>query len=290
MAYDEMIKKETQELQEDYEDEDYEGLRTLAEYTLNIYGEEKEGDFYENGLLHCGICKEAKVLQIDGNNGKPFKVGRACRCIRREREEAERRLKEEQRKEEIEKYKTVSGIIGREQNLHFSDLTVTDNNRKIIEICSDYVDNFKSHEKAGEGFIFYGDVGTGKTIMAEVIINTFIERYAQPAKMVQLTDIIQLAIDNGTSYNSFIATLSYIPLLVVDDLGVERKSDFAIEKITQIVDKRYKSFKPTIYTTNLSVKAMEECEDMQYRRIYDRILDRCKPIRFKGKSMRGRTK
>ena len=78
-------------------------------------------------------------------------------------------------------------------------------------------------------------------------------------------------------------------MLIIDDLGSERSTDFAIERVYNIVDSRYRSKKPMILTTNLSLQEMKDTEDLRLARIYDRVFEVCYPMQFTGKSMRYET-
>ena len=80
--------------------------------------------------------------------------------------------------------------------------------------------------------------------------------------------------------------LNAASLLVIDDLGVERSTDYTLEKVYDLVDTRYRANKPLILTTNLSVKEMQQNNDIRFGRIYDRIFEVCYPIELRGKSWR----
>ena len=75
-------------------------------------------------------------------------------------------------------------------------------------------------------------------------------------------------------------------LLIIDDLGAERSTDFALEKVYNVVDSRYRAKRPIILTTNLSMEEMKETLDIRYTRIFDRIFEMCYPMQFKGLSWR----
>ena len=86
----------------------------------------------------------------------------------------------------------------------------------------------------------------------------------------------QLASDAKT-YTRLMAWLQTVHLLVLDDIGVNKPSEWAVEKLDQIVNFRYANNKPLILTAN-SLK------------FSDRIVDRCKEgavVRLKGPSYRG---
>jgi len=84
----------------------------------------------------------------------------------------------------------------------------------------------------------------------------------------------------------YIDELISYPLLIIDDLGSERSSEYAQEIVYSIIDGRYKAGKPLIITTNLTLDEIQNPQDMRYARIYDRILEMCVPIQFNGKSRR----
>ena len=75
-------------------------------------------------------------------------------------------------------------------------------------------------------------------------------------------------------------------LIIVDDLGVERDTEFSAETVYQFIDARYRTGKPLIVTTNLSLKDMRSQESIRYKRIYDRVLEMCVPMVFSGDSRR----
>ena len=65
-----------------------------------------------------------------------------------------------------------------------------------------------------------------------------------------------------------------------------RMQDFALEKVYNIVDSRYRARLPMILTTNLELSDMQRASDIRYSRIYDRIFEVCYPVRFTGSSFR----
>ena len=75
-------------------------------------------------------------------------------------------------------------------------------------------------------------------------------------------------------------------LLVIDDLGVERNTEYAMEQMFTVIDSRYRSKKPLIVTTNLKLEEIKNPPDLAHARIYDRILERCAPVLFSGKNFR----
>ena len=86
--------------------------------------------------------------------------------------------------------------------------------------------------------------------------------------------------------NQFIDSLNRYSLLIIDDLGIERNSEFALEQVFNVIDSRYRSKKPLIVTTNLTLQELNTPSDLPHKRIYDRILERCVPVRINNRNIR----
>ena len=86
--------------------------------------------------------------------------------------------------------------------------------------------------------------------------------------------------------NDIVDKFCRYPLLIIDDFGMERGTEYALEQIYNIVDSRYRAGLPVIYTTNLTLEELKNPADMRYARIYDRVLEKCFPVEFRGVSRR----
>lgn len=69
-------------------------------------------------------------------------------------------------------------------------------------------------------------------------------------------------------------------VIIINDLGFERNSEYALEQVYNVADSRYLSRLPFIITTNLSLDELKKPKDLAHARIYDRVLERCVPICF----------
>lgn len=74
--------------------------------------------------------------------------------------------------------------------------------------------------------------------------------------------------------------------MIIDYLGAERSSEYATGIVFSVIDRRWRSRKPLIITTNLPLKAIKEDINPDKKRIYDRILDMCTPVYVGGESKR----
>ena len=73
---------------------------------------------------------------------------------------------------------------------------------------------------------------------------------------------------------------------ILDDFGMERGTEYGLEQVFNVIDSRYRSGKPLIVTTNLTLDDLRNPEDTAHSRIYDRLLSMCVPVRFTGDNFR----
>ena len=68
--------------------------------------------------------------------------------------------------------------------------------------------------------------------------------------------------------------------------GMERGTEYGLEQVFNVIDSRYRSGKPLIVTTNLTLDDLRNPEDTAHSRIYDRLLSMCVPVRFTSDNFR----
>ena len=89
--------------------------------------------------------------------------------------------------------------------------------------------------------------------------------------------------------NEYISRLFRYPLLIIDDFGMERGTEYGLEQFYNVIDSRYRSGKPLIVTTNLTLNELHHPQDTAHARIYDRLLEMRPPILFTGGNFRRKT-
>ncbi len=85
--------------------------------------------------------------------------------------------------------------------------------------------------------------------------------------------------------NEYISRLCSYPLLILDDFGMERGTEYGLEQVYSVIDSRYRSDKPLIATTNLTLEELQNPQDTPHARIYDRLTYMCAPVRFTGEQL-----
>lgn len=249
----------------------------IAELARKSEKKEAGGDYRRDGLLHCGTCGMPKQCRVE-YSGKLLTVSCMCQCEEADWEREKQVSQEEQRRLKIKKLR-VNGIHDRAvRGYTFSDAQPSKN----ISRCRKYVDRWPEMLAHNNGLLFWGDVGTGKTFAAACIANALID-HGVPVLMTSFPKILN---SSGWDKAELIGQMKHFRLLIIDDLGAERESDYALETVQYVVDERYKTGKPLIITTNLTKKEMENPKDMRFSRIYDRVLEMCVPVYFDGPSNR----
>lgn len=143
-------------------------------------------------------------------------------------------------------------------------------NKKAHEAVADFIEN-----PGKIGLFLFGPAGTGKTHLA-VKVAQEIKLSTKFVKMPKL--LLQLRANfDGKGYENeqIIEKLSKQELLIIDDLGAEKASDWVAETIYLLIDERYGRMLPTIITSNFSLS------DLATRvgdRVASRITEMCRII------------
>ena len=242
---------------------------------------ETEGDFRdENGLLVCGVCGEKKeriATVCDMGTDIRFVVGCECACMKKKREEREAAAKAKKEREAIEKLRKLSLMDKRLEGTRFSTSVITKDNERPIKIAKRYVDKWDEVLKSNQGLLLWGSVGTGKSHIAACIANELLDKgvSVMMTSCIRLTDMI---LHSDEAEEDILRRMNMAKLLILDDFGTERGTEYSMERIYSIIDSRYRSCLPLIVTTNMSIDDMSEPKDTKLSRICDRIMEMCYPI------------
>lgn len=154
----------------------------------------------------------------------------------------------------------------------------------VMKVAKDYVSKWSDFASKNAGLVIWGDVGTGKTFFAACIANALVEQNVS----VRMTNFSSILNDlfSESDKNKHLDRLNDHNLLIIDDLGIERGTEYALEQVYNIIDTRYKSGRPLIITTNLTLEELNYPTDVQHKRIYDRVLGMCVPVKFIGVNFR----
>lgn len=242
----------------------------------------EDGDFIKDGLLHCGKCGTPKQTNIEimGQIVKPMCL---CKCEAERKEKEAEAERQRQRAEQIAKNRT--NCFPERQMEEWTFDNDDGANEKLTNMAKRYVAHFDNFRKDGKGLLFHGGVGTGKTYLACMIANALLDK-GYPVLVTNFSRVLNTLQSNFEHRQDYLDGFNRYSLLVIDDLGVERGTEFAKEQVYNVIDSRCLSGLPMIITTNLSVKKLANETEIGYKRIYDRIIEKCYPVEVTGESRR----
>ena len=244
------------------------------------------GDYTgEDGLLYCGKCRTPKQFRMEAPPMKGRLLPHPCRC------EQERLDREAEEQEARRHRQAVADLKSKGlTDPAMREWTFANDNGKCPQMkhAHFYVDNWPTIRAENIGYLLWGGVGTGKSYFAGCIANALMEQEVA----VRMTNFALILNDLTASFegrNEYIARLCRAPLLILDDFGMERGTEYGLEQVYNVIDSRYRSRRPLIVTTNLSLQDLQHPQDTAHARIYDRLLEMCAPIRFSGENFRKAT-
>lgn len=239
---------------------------------------------------------EADKPLLDFANSLPF----ACDCEAAERERAETAA-EDQRRKAAERRKRQEAIFAasgmpeawRERSLALWQ-TETEEQRLALSAALHFLDDAAPRRS----LFLVGDIGCGKTFLASCLARDK-HRRGRRVRWARVGDILA---DIRRSFNSRedsdpLASYKQTACLVLDDLGKERPTEWAVEQLFSLIDSRYNAGLPLIVTSNYGgadlVRRLtpatawgEKGDPTTGRAIVDRLCAMCEVVTLTGKSWR----
>ena len=239
----------------------------------------------EDGLLYCGKCRTPKEAYFPADKVALFGRDRhpaECDCQRAQRMEREAAEQQRKHRDKVEELKRLGFT-----DPAMREWTFANDNGKCPQMgmAHSYVERWEQMKEGNHGLLLWGKVGTGKSYFAGCIANALMEQEI-PVRMTNFALILNDLAASFEGRNEYIDRLCRYPLLIIDDFGMERGTEYGLEQVYNVIDSRYRSGKPLIVTTNHTPDMLENPQDTAHARIYDRLIEMCSPVCFTAKNFR----
>lgn len=183
----------------------------------------------------------------------------------------------------------------RQLNSTFENYKITNKNKKAYDNAKKYVNKLINGE-TDKGLFITGTYGVGKTYLASCIANEVIKNKITVVfgTLIQLLDYIKNTYkDSDMSDKEYLNLYSSVDLLIIDDLGKEKTTEWVLEKLFLIVNNRYNNYLPIVITTNYNRNQLRErlCVNKNYSMvdsIISRLYEMCGGIEIKDEDHRMR--
>lgn len=256
---------------------------------------------FETGEL-CPTCGE-KLLRgrsIFGEHALMCKCEEEkIRCEKAERIALGQRLAREQMQKN-------AGLGKRWSGKTFANFSPRSGQLKAYNVICGWAAAYDPQNTTG-GLLLCGTVGSGKTHLAAAVANAVIsglriddreaeevgkcgkyEKDTTPVIFVSTVDLLSRLRSNFDKKSAdrdsdLMERVKSVPLLILDDFGAEKGSDWVSERLFEIIDHRYSEVLPTVLTTNATP---EELKKQVGDRTFDRIKEMCAMIGVTGQSYR----
>lgn len=230
---------------------------------------------HERTCPYCGRTLKERRVNMCGTS--MFCGFEECGCdgeanARKTEEEHARKAKEER----LRKARILAGVPKRYADAEHP-------------MATEYAEKVAS----GRGMYLVGPVGTGKTYTASAICRE-LQAIGKGFRMltgVQLLERYRACFDGESTESSVTANLCGVPVLVIDDLGKETPTDWAVERLFRVIDERYNNERPVIVTTQFErpalIKRLSRGGDSENAvALVSRLCEMCGTVRTEGADRR----
>ena len=134
-----------------------------------------------------------------------------------------------------------------------------------------YIKDFQDFESKGKGLYYYSKTkGSGKTRLALSLGNALLNSKSRQVRFITTSDLlreIKSTYNKNSEYteSQLVDAIGNVNVLIIDDIGVEKLTDWVNEMLDSIFDTRMKHNKITIFTSNCSMEELKHDERLKSR-------------------------
>lgn len=167
------------------------------------------------------------------------------------------------REERLRRSRRSAGVPERFVGKGFADYLAADEpQRAALAGVRDYADGFGREGAQGRCLLMLGTVGTGKTHLACALVQAVMDggRSARYLTAMDLSAYVREAYDRDSmmTERQALAEFAVPTLLVIDEVGRQRSTEFEQLVLWQVINARYERQLPTVLVSNLNPQRMED--------------------------------
>lgn len=214
-----------------------------------------------------------------------------CPACEEERKVEERQAEERRRAElqlaRIESMMNRAAIPARFIGRTFDNFNAgTDAQQQALKVAREFAANFDTKLARGHGLVFSGLPGTGKSHLAAAILQSIMPKHC--GLYVTAMGLIRMIRatwrrDSERTEDEVLAMLARVPLLVIDEIGVQYGTEGEQTVLFEVLDRRYCDVRPTVLLTNQPKQGFREYVG---DRSYDRLTETARWVTFDWESYR----
>ena len=240
-----------------------------------------------NSSIECSICGvgvPALEIKIPGLELSRW-VQPKCKCEVEAFDAEQLKFQEKQITSEVQRMFSTEQLGARLLNAKFSDFGNRKGSELAYKASFNYAKSFNPDNPTA--LILWGEPGNGKSLLA-ACVNNEVRKLGHSTIFVSMPDLLKKIKNTFNSGNKeseaeILGALDKCKLLIIDDLGAEKTSDWVEELIFTIIDNRYRKKKPILITSNLDPRMLSQKIGS---RSTDRILEMCIEIKNEASSFR----
>ena len=185
---------------------------------------------------------------------------------------------------EAQRLKESSNLGERFLNRTFGNFEVK-KDPNAYQQCRAYSEREMLFSDKRNGLLIFGGIGSGKTHLAAAIANAFISRGIPVLFGTYSEHLEKLREEFDSKKREYLSMMKNTPVLVLDDIGKERKSEWTQQIIFDVVNYRYEHLLPTIITTNFDADGLANHVGGA---VWSRLYEMCSAVATSGKDYRQR--
>lgn len=171
---------------------------------------------------------------------------------------------------EAQRLKESSNLGARFSNRTFDNFDPR-KDQNAFNVCRNYANDEDIFSRKRNSLMLMGGVGSGKTHLAAAIANTLIDR-GIPVLFGTYSEQLEKIREeyDQTGQKKHLSMMKNTPMLVLDDIGKERKTAWTQQILFDVVNYRYEHLLPIIITTNFDADGLaNHCEEAVWSRLYE---------------------